>query len=151
MKSFFIAVIFIFTSIFLGWEIYSRIDPAYTADTPHITINGRRIAVEIADEPAEYIQGLSYRQSLGADSGMLFIFPEKQVRRFWMKNMNFPIDIVWIEDDRIVNITPALAPEGSAPANTYSSDLPVDHVLEVNSGFAEKNKFKIGDKVIFDL
>jgi uncharacterized membrane protein (UPF0127 family) len=114
----------------------------------YVEINGVKIFVEIADEPGEQIQGLSDRENLCADCGLLFIFPEKKVRNFWMKNMHFPIDIIWISDNKILNISHNLPPEGEHPANTYSSAEPVDYVLEVNAGWTEKRGVGVGDKVL---
>ncbi|MCX6796303.1 MAG: DUF192 domain-containing protein, partial [Candidatus Falkowbacteria bacterium] len=99
----------------------------------------------------EWNRGLSYQKTLGENGGMLFIFPDYQVRSFWMKDMNFPLDIIWIKDDKIVKISANLAPEGNQPKNIYSSDEPVNYVLEVNAGFCGKNKIKIGEQIQYFL
>ncbi|MEA3398140.1 MAG: DUF192 domain-containing protein [Patescibacteria group bacterium] len=116
---------------------------------PAVIINGQIINVEIADKPAEQIQGLSDRENLAENSGMLFIFENKQIRNFWMKNMHFPLDIIWISDNNIVNISQNLPPEKQSPKNNYSSKQPVNYVLEINAGMVEKYKIKIGDNVKF--
>ncbi len=114
-----------------------------------LIINGRTIHVEIADRPDRQAQDLSDRPFLPQDYGMLFIFPDKQVRTFWMLRMHFPLDIVWLDDNRVIKIDKNLPPEGAMPQKHYSSDRPVNYVLEVNAGLADKNKIKRGDKVIF--
>jgi len=108
------------------------------------------VAVEIADTPAKHIQGLSKHSPLSENQGMLFIFNKKSVQKFWMKDMLFPLDIIWIDDNRIVKIDAKLAPEGEKPKNIYSPDIPVNYVLEVPAGFCEKNQVKTGDKVFYN-
>lgn len=110
-----------------------------------ITIN-----VDLAKTQAEQARGLSYRSKLDDYQGMLFIFDDKQVREFWMKDMNFPLDIVWLDDNKIIKISNNLAPEGDKPANIYSSSNPVNYVLEVPAGFCEKNNIKAGDKIFYN-
>jgi len=112
-----------------------------------VEINGLRIPLELADTVNKQIQGLSGREQLSG--GMLFVFPDKRIRNFWMKNMHFPLDIIWIDGDRIANISQNLLPEGEHPAKTYSSISEVNYVLEVEAGFCEKNNIKIGDSVKF--
>ena len=80
---------------------------------------------------------------------MLFVFPRKQIRSFWMKDMNFPLDIIWISDNKIIKIDKDLQPEGENPKNKYQTIQRVDKVLEVNSGFTDKYKIKAGDEVKF--
>src|SRR3989344_4633932 len=60
--------------------------------------NGQ-VLVELAQTPAAQQQGLSGRKSLGANQGMLFIFPQDEARQFWMKEMNFPLDIIWLNKE----------------------------------------------------
>ncbi|MCK5510280.1 DUF192 domain-containing protein [Candidatus Parcubacteria bacterium] len=112
---------------------------------PAVEINDIIIPVELADTPEKHIQGLSDKKEL--IGGMLFLFDNKKVRNFWMKNMNFPIDIIWIDNGKIVNISENLQPEGERPEKTYSSIYPVNYVLEVNAGFCEENNILIGDKI----
>ena len=102
--------------------------------------------VDLATTPQERQQGLSGRESLEENEGLLFIFEEPSVRNFWMKEMLFPIDIIWISEDlRIVHISKDLQPE-SYP-ETFNSKEPVLYVLEVNAQNAEKKGILIGDEV----
>ena len=112
---------------------------------PAVEINDIIIPVELADTLEKHIQGLSDKEEL--IDGMLFLFDERQIRSFWMKNMHFPIDIIWISHRRVVNISKNLQPEGENPKKTYSSIYPVYYVLEVNAGFCEQNNISIGDRV----
>ena len=98
----------------------------------------------------EWVRGLSDVKILDKDSGMLFVFPTKEVRTFWMKDMNFPLDIIWITDNKIIGIEKNLQPEGSHPLRSYQSPSAVNYVLEVNAGFCEKEKIKIGDMLRYN-
>ena len=114
-----------------------------------VKVNDKIIKVESAETAEEKQQGLSGREKICENCGMLFIFDKKDIRSFWMKDMKFSIDIIWINSDKIVKITEnAKLPQGeNIPA--YSSDKKVNFVLEVNAGFCEKNNIKVGDKVLF--
>src|SRR3989344_4795926 len=88
------------------------------------------------------------RQDLAENEGMLFIFAESRQHPFWMKDMKFPIDIIWLNENMsIVYIKKDARPE-SYP-KIYSPDKDSKYVLEVVSGFAEKHALKIGDKIEF--
>jgi len=118
---------------------------------PKVKINNTEIEVEIADTPEKRTKGLSGRDSLDQNKGMLFVFPKESTATFWMKDMRFDLDIIWIRNLKIVKIDKkAKAPKAGTPDNKltlYHSEEPIDYVLEVNSGFADKNNIKVGDKV----
>jgi hypothetical protein len=117
-------------------------------DVNYIKINGKILKVEIALTPKEQEQGLSNRKELKEDEGMLFVFDHIDKYSFWMKDMNFPIDIIWISEDlHVVFIKKNALPE-SYP-DTFSPTQTAKYVLEVNSGFSEKNDLKYGDRVEF--
>ena len=78
---------------------------------------------------------------------MLFVFPDKEERQFVMRNMNFPLDILFIDDDKIINIAADLPPEGSEPVNVYVSGAAVNYVLELPAGFCRENEIVVGDMV----
>jgi uncharacterized membrane protein (UPF0127 family) len=112
-----------------------------------VTINNKSFQIEVADTLEKQIQGLSDRKNISENSGMLFIYHNKSIRFFWMRQMNFPLDIIWIDGDTIVKINKNLLPEGNNPKNIYNSKFPVNYVFEINSGLSEKYNFKTGDKV----
>lgn len=119
---------------------------------PAIIINNQRIKVEIADEPAEWQKGLSDKESLKAKEGMLFIFPEVDYRGFWMKDMRFPIDILWINEHReIIEITQSVSVPDAKDTPIFYSKKPIHYVLEVNAGFSETYNIKVGDTAEFQL
>ena len=156
MKSNKTKISLIFLIVFLGIIAYSVTSEHgggenHVQGSPYLEINNIKIPIEIVDTEETRRLGLSYRESLEKDSGMLFVMPSKQVSSYWMKDMNFPLDIIWIDGERIVNISRDLPPGGSHPDISYSSDLPVDYVLEVNGGFCDKSGIKIDDRMVFNI
>ena len=114
----------------------------------YIKIAGQDIKVELALTEDARERGLSGRQNLNENEGMLFVFDHPGQYYFWMKDMNFPIDIIWISEDRKViyikkDAQPELYPE------TYGPEPDAKYVLEIASGFSEKNNLKEGDRVSF--
>lgn len=113
-----------------------------------VNLAGQIIRVDVAETPAELSRGLSGRESLAKDEGMLFIFQTSDEYPFWMKDMSFPIDIIWLgEDRRIVHIEKSAHPE-SFP-EVFAPGAPARYVIEVFAGFSEKYKLKIGDGTEF--
>ncbi len=106
--------------------------------------NGKVVIIQVAESIDEQKKGLSGRTTLGVNEGMLFIFNTKLIPNFWMKDMLMSIDIIWISDNKIVDLSSELVPE-SYPDNSYSPQYPVNSVLEVNAGFIKKNNLKVGD------
>jgi uncharacterized protein len=83
---------------------------------------------------------------LGENKGMLFVFEKPGIHGFWMKDMNFAIDIVWIgQDKRVVQIMEHIAPE-TFP-KVFSPREPIQYVLEVNAGWARKSNIQLGDRI----
>ena len=118
-----------------------------------VTIGTAVYTVEIADDNLTRGKGLSGQISLPDDHGMLFIFDNPAIQTFWMKDMLFPIDIVWISDECLVDsITPNIPiPLESTEINRlprYQSDSPVKYVLEIAQGQAKIWDIKAGDSVL---
>lgn len=92
--------------------------------------------------------GLMFRKSLPRDEGMLFIFPEEEIRSFWMKNTLIPLSTAFFtQDGYIVNIVDMI-PEGDVPdyqLKSYTSEIPAKYVLEMNLGWFEEHGVKAGD------
>lgn len=117
-----------------------------------VKINGVDIQVSIADSNDERAKGLSNTSSLGEKEGMFFVFDKKDIKpSFWMKDMLISIDIIWIDNDKIVQIDKNLMPLQEETSDklitTYSPQIPIDYVLEVNSGFSDKYNLKVSDNV----
>jgi hypothetical protein len=108
-------------------------------------INGHEIRLLLAVTDSEKQKGLGYRDSLPINSGMLFVYQNKDRYGFWMKGMRFPLDFIWIDGNKIVDLTQNVAI--TAPA--FSPLVPVDKVLEVNAGVVESLGIHIGDPVQF--
>jgi len=121
--------------------------PGATRQITKVKINNTEIKVEIAKTLVEQYFGLSGRDSLCQNCGMLFIFPDKVERTFVTRGMLFPIDIIWIDNEKIVKIDKELPLPVSLEGEGYKSGQPVDYVLEVSSGFCQKNNIKAGDRV----
>jgi len=116
--------------------------------TKYVKIGDEIIKVDLALTPTEQELGLSIKDNLKNDEGMLFIFNNSGVYPFWMKDMSFPIDIIWIGDDfRIVYIKKD-AKKDSYP-EIFDPNKNSKYVLEVNALFSEKKNLKEGDKVEF--
>lgn len=112
-----------------------------------VTIRGQRVAAEIARTPAEQRLGLGERDELPWNAGMLFQYRRAGFYAFWMKGMRFDIDIVWIRDDRIIDISHRVphVPGGNGP--TVAPRELADRVLEVNAGYAASHGWRVGQKV----
>jgi uncharacterized membrane protein (UPF0127 family) len=116
-----------------------------------VQINENKIDVEIAKSAAAKIAGLSWRKSLAEGSGMLFVEGKSNYYSFWMKDMLFPIDIIWIANNQVVDISKNIpVPQGNN-LPSYSPDEPANYVLEVNAGYADRHGIKVGDKVKIEV
>lgn len=105
------------------------------------------VYVEVADTDAARQQGLMFRKNLPEGRGMLFVFEAEGRYGFWMKNMKFTLDIIWIDKEKkIVDIKPHLSPCQEA-CEIFGPPDKILYALEVDAGFAGRNKIEIGDKV----
>ncbi|MDR3559740.1 MAG: DUF192 domain-containing protein [Candidatus Pacebacteria bacterium] len=109
-----------------------------------VVINGQKFSASLATTPAERQKGLGDRDSLCRNCAMLFKFEKKGDYMFWMKDMRFDLDIIWIADGKIVYIAKDISHEA---LNTIDPKTPADNVLEINAGLAERYGFKIGDAI----
>ena len=141
-------IVLILASHFLFKQEGKYKSDSSSANEKNISINGVDLLVDIADTPEEQAQGLSGRDKMAENKGMLFVFPVSNIPGFWMKDMRFSLDFIWIaESGMIVDITENITPE-SYP-EIFRSSSPVKYVLEVNAGWVDRNKVKVGDKVSF--
>ncbi len=126
-----------------------------THSISQVEIAGKVLKIEIADTDAKRELGLSGHKMLTNDEGMLFIFDQPGRYAFWMKDMLFPIDIIWLAPQNIgeVGISKVIYIQKNALPSSYPQTFGPNenslYVLEVNSGFSEKNNLKIGDEVKF--
>ena len=131
--------------------------PEPTATTPlpdpvQVQVGDARVTADLADDDAERALGLGGRKRLGRDAGMYFVLPDASPS-FWMKGMLIPLDMIWIKDGRVVDVTadvpnePRGTPESELP--TYSPQQPANRVLEVNAGWARRHGVRPGDEVLY--
>jgi len=145
---FIVGVAFFFNNFKSSKNNSNQVNPSL----PQIKVGSTNISVELAMTQEARLKGLSGRESLDTNSGMLFTFDNTNtVRSFWMKGMKFPLDFIWIKDGKVVQIDKNIPvpPAGTEDSKLtiYASQTPVDYVLEVNAGFSDKNNIKIGDTV----
>jgi uncharacterized membrane protein (UPF0127 family) len=114
----------------------------------HLTIKGVPITAEVVSTPEKLYLGLSNRQGLAEGRGMLFLMSGPGLHAFCMRDMLFPIDIIWIADSKVAGIAPNLSP---SLQGVVTSPVPVRLVLEVPGGFAERHDIKVGDPVNLQL
>lgn len=121
--------------------------------TNTVNINGATFKVELAKTQKELAEGLSGRGSLPQDGGMLFVFDKPSYYFFWMRGMKFPLDIIFILNNKVVAVYEDLPPASVNEANPpqYGLDTASDRVLEINAGRARRNNIKVGDRVIIDI
>jgi hypothetical protein len=115
--------------------------------TSMLIVGSRKISLEVVQSPIAMAKGLSGRSALPNDSGMLFVFPTPDIYPFWMKDMQFPIDIIWILDGVIVDSTTLQPPKQNEDIPKHEPTALADQVLELNAGEAKKLGLAIGSRV----
>ena len=115
--------------------------PAHNYLQADIAINDYRLEADIAGTSAQQQTGLAIKSVLKENQGMLFPFANEGVQAFWMKDMKFPIDILWIDkNNTIVYVQPNLPPcVNGQTCPIYQPSVKVIYVLEVVAGFAQKH------------
>jgi uncharacterized membrane protein (UPF0127 family) len=119
----------------------------------NITVNGAELVADIAATNDQRTKGLSVKDSLNENESMLFVFSTEREHSFWMKDMKFPIDIIWIDEDKEVvhvehSLEPCIPDEFCKP---YKPDRDSLYVLETVAGFAEKYNVTDGTPVQLEL
>ena len=116
----------------------------YQKTSQYAVVGEAKLRVEIADNYSEREKGLSNRYELEEGTGMFFIFPEVGYHGIWMKDMNFPIDIIWFDVSmKVVHLEENVSP--STYPNSFKPDSKSKYVLEVPAGFIKKEGIKISD------
>ena len=110
-----------------------------------------KIKAELADTYLKRVNGLMFHKSLAENSGMLFVFDSLGKHAIWMMNMSFPIDIVWLDDEKeIIHIVENAQPcFMNCPA--YAPEKNAKYVVEVQSGFVKKYGLEVGHFVNFEI
>ncbi len=155
-KQTFVAILALAGVLFIVSLVYTRVAVAPVVAAPSaaqiaantVTIRGNVIRVSIADTDALRQLGLGGRAGLAPDEGMLFVFPQDGSYAFWMKDMTFPIDILWLSADKyIVDIRADVSPDTYPHA--FAPITPSRYVLELPAGYTQSNGIQIGDTAAF--
>lgn len=115
-----------------------------------IKIENIEINIEVAKTNDERAKGLSNREKLDENSGMIFVFNKDSKPVFWMKDTKIALDLIWINNNKIVEISKNVQPEpdkSDSQLTKYPAPSAVDYVLEVNGGFSDKNNIKAGQSL----
>ena len=140
-------------AVLSGLIILSYTYPAwscpYELPTVRMTVKGHDLTIELATTPETRACGLSLRDSLPANRGMLFVYAEPEILTFWMKDTRIPLSIAFIDEaGRVVGIQKM----NLFPTTTvYASPVPALYALEVNQGWFEENGVGVGDVLEFSL
>jgi uncharacterized membrane protein (UPF0127 family) len=138
----------IFSGATLPIEPEKSITDVFGEQAIDLVINGSVIKAELARTDSEKAKGLMNRQSLGSNSGMLFIYDTEEERAFWMKDTFIPLDIIFMDKDKkIVSISSNTKPNQTE--ELYYSNGKSMYVLELNAGRAEELEIKPGNKITF--
>lgn len=138
--------------VFVGY-LFNKDNPAEESkNTVDIKIADINIKAALANNEELRKKGLGRTAKLEENEGMLFVFDKKDVIPvFWMKDMQIAIDILWINDGKIIQIDKNVQPPQPGTKDNdlakYTPDNPIDYVLEVNGGYSDKNGIKEGDDV----
>jgi uncharacterized membrane protein (UPF0127 family) len=115
------------------------LDNPFIADTNQANttarINGDAYTLEVVRNRAARMQGLGGRENLASSTGMLFVFPESGYHSIWMKEMNFAIDIIWLNQElQVVDVKRNALPESYENRTTYSPRQEARYVIELPAG-----------------
>lgn len=124
------------------------VNDKFLIDTKVIVIGDTALTVEVANTFEKRAQGLSGREELKKNTGMFFVFDEADRYGFWMKDMKFNIDIIWLNDHgEIIYMKESVSPD--TYPETFAPETPALYVLEVPAGFAAEKHLELGDKIDF--
>jgi len=146
-KNIILSSLLILVLILIVYFIFFKITPL---NTIKINIGNTKYNIEVAKSMAQKQKGLSDRQKLCSDCGMIFTFGNEGTQPFWMKDTLIGLDIIWLKSDgEIVSIQTA-QPEIGVPMTQlkiYQNTLPAKYVIELNAGDATKLNLKVGDHI----
>ncbi|MTJ12021.1 DUF192 domain-containing protein [Anabaena sp. UHCC 0187] len=110
-----------------------------------------KIQLEVAQTSEQQMMGLMYRPALPDNRGMLFVFPNPQPVKFWMKNVPVPLDMVFLHKGAVKYIQGSAPPCKKEPCSTYGPNVLIDQVIELRSGRAAELGLRKGDQVKIDF
>jgi uncharacterized protein len=108
------------------------------------------LASEVMSTPEQRELGLMYRDSIECDRAMIFVFEKEGNYSFWMKNMKFPIDIIWVgADKKVVHVEKEVPACDTADCPVYSPGASAATVIETCPGFSDSNNISLGTDVVY--
>ena len=110
-----------------------------------ISVGGKTVTAEVADEPQERVTGLMFRKNLASDSGMLFVMPEPEHAAFWMKNTTLPLSVAYINQSGMILEIHDLQPLDEKPVPSAFSNIA--YALEMEQGWFARNRILAGDRI----
>ena len=133
-------------TIFLFTSFFFLVFQGYAFPANQVCLRQACFSVDIANTNEERAKGLMFRQGLEEGKGMFFLFEDEDTHPFWMKNMAFSIDIIWLDkDNRVVYIETNVPPCRKDPCPVYTPSQKARYVLEIPSGSVAKNGIILGD------
>lgn len=144
------SLLFVVSAVAISLNVWER-NAAKTLSTSNsgsrtVQLRDKTIQVSIADTPEARAKGLGGRISLAPDEGMLFVFGSDAKYPFWMKDMRFPIDILWLSrGGKVVDIRENISPE--MYPEVFTPNALARYVLELPAGFVRENNVNVGDIV----
>ncbi len=128
---FFVVLFIIFLAVIGMGVYYSSASSKQAVDTVNLNVQGKSVKLLVADDAMEWTYGLMNRRSLKDADGMLFKFPDKQMRTFWNQNTLMDLTVVWMDGDRVIGTSELPSIEKSGQIVTVSSPGPADNVVEL--------------------
>jgi uncharacterized membrane protein (UPF0127 family) len=125
---------------------------AAPAVVPLTLPSGRVIDVEVMISDQDRALGVMFRPSMPADHGVLLVFRGSGFHSIWMKNCRFPIDVIWLDEERrVVHVAENVPPCKADPCPSYEPLRRATYVLEVNAGQAREDEATVGATLSFEL
>lgn len=149
-----VGVLALFAAVIILVASVSDYDPNREANNfPReaiVNLGGHQLYSKIAENAFERSRGLSGVQSLKDNESLVFVFEEPTIEEagIWMKGMNFPLDIIYIDDAGLVNTIYEDVKPDTYPT-VYYPNAPAKYVVEVKAGFVKKAKVNIGSPFLF--
>ena len=131
--------------LFIVGEILAQETAQVALPAVTLSVGGKVVTVEVADEPQERATGLMFRKSLAPDSGMLFIMPEPEHASFWMKNTTLPLSVAYINQSGMILEIHDLRPLDEKPVPSAFSNIA--YALEMEQGWFARNRILAGDRI----
>lgn len=153
-------ILLLFGGGFTSTVFLEKKDEATPQATPadgliDLSVRELKIKSEIANNDEARRKGLGKRDSLALDRGLLFVFDKPAFYTFWMKDMKFAIDIIWLDEGKkIVHIVQNVPPEPGkkdSELTRYTSPVMARYVLEINAGLTSLQNLQLGDVVNFEI